>query len=114
MSNRTLVALSIGGLLLGGGIGWFGHGFLAEPEVITTERTIEDLEPDLSEEDLEHLCAGTVKVEKKSVLDLQERVEGLQGALKEKQEELDRLQKGAENNAASKAAARKKKARDGV
>ena len=107
VSSRALIGLSIGGLLLGGGLGWFSHGFLVEPEVITTERTIEDLEPDLSEEDLAHLCAGTVKEEKESVLDLQERVEGLQGALKEKQDELDRLQKDSKKNDASKAYARK-------
>ena len=110
MTNRTLIGLSIGGLLVGGGIGWFGHLLLSEPEVITTERTIEDLEPDLTEEDLAHLCAGTVKVEKKNVLDLQKRVEGLQGSLKEKQDELERIEKDAKkNDAAAKAYAKKKK-----
>ena len=96
MTNQTWFGYLILGTAmctLGLGTGWFASKLLSETEVVTIIKEVElNSESQLSEEELSHLCAGTVKEHKEGLLDLQKKVTGLQATLQEKEKELETLQ----------------------
>lgn len=95
--------LILGTTLCGVGLvtGWFANKILSEPDIVTLNSQVEPTGemPTFSEEELSHLCAGTVQEHKTGILDLQKKVTGLQSTLEEKEKELDALQAKQEKGA---------------
>jgi len=109
MTNRALfVTVSASIMIAGVGIGWLGSQLFSEPVVLTTNVPVEDLQPQLTEEELAQLCAKNVEEQKENVLDLQKRVKGLQETLKEKEAELGEIKKEASKKKSPKISQRQK------
>ena len=103
MANQVLmISLSSSLLIFGAFLGWVGKGFLMEPTIVTAEVPVEQEPRELNEEELAHLCAGSVQEHKTGILDLQKKVKGLQSTLAEKEKELDTLQKKKSSPSVSK------------
>jgi len=94
MTNRALfITVSASIMIAGVGMGWLGSQLFSEPVVLTANVPTEEIQPQMTEEELSQLCAKNVEEHKENVLDLQKKVRGLQGTLKEKETELEELRK---------------------
>ena len=106
--NAQIKGMLVGltGAVIGIGIGYVAYSTLNPPEKVIVEAA--PVMEELSDEDLETLCAGLTEQERKTVLTVQAEVKGLQEQLLEREAELERLDKKIKSNELSRKAARKK------
>ena len=76
-------AALLGGIVLGGAVGYLSHAAFSEPEVVVPPPEI--IEKEISEEDLAKLCEVLTEDEKTKVVQAQERVVSLREELEAKE-----------------------------
>lgn len=108
MSEGSSTPLAIAGLLIGalsgGVVGWIAHGLATEPAVVEKET---EVMRDLTDEEIQSLCAEVSPDEKAKLLGAQRKVEDLEAMLAEKEALLSELKgKQETDEARRKAAAR--------
>jgi len=84
--NSQIVGIGaalLGGIVLGGAVGYLSHATFAEPEVVIAEPEI--IQQEISEEDLAKLCEVLTDDEKTKVVQAQERVVTLREELEAKE-----------------------------
>lgn len=105
MSNTlSLAGGLVGGLVLGLGVGYVLHGFLADPvEVIVSEPTV--IKENLTAEEIAAFCEDEVKGERAALGTAQDKVTDLQARLDARNAELETLRQETEQKKAAAGAA---------
>jgi hypothetical protein len=107
MSNDLMkVGIGVVGILIGGIVGYVAHSTLKPMQEITVESNI--VEKELTDEDLEALCAELTDTEKNNVLVVQAEVKSLQEQVGEREAELLKLKGKIKNAEIGRGAAKKR------
>lgn len=100
------IGIGVVGLLIGGIIGYIAYSTLNPPKQITVETELTQKE--LTDEELEALCADLTDEEKRNVLVVQEEVKSLQEQVADREAELTKLKKKIKKSEIGREAAKKR------
>lgn len=105
-SHLMKIGIGVVGILIGGLVGYVAHSTLSPMQEITVETNV--IEKELTDEDLEALCAELTDTERNTVLTVQAEVKSLQEQVGEREAELLKLKTKIKNADIGRKAAKKR------